>query len=40
MYNFKTKNLVNLTDDIYSDQRPAWAPDGKKIYFSSVGATS
>ena len=30
-----TKNLTNLTDDIFSDSDPHWSPDGKTIYFVS-----
>lgn len=35
LYNFGTKELTNLTNDIYSDFDPAWLPDGSKIVFSS-----
>ncbi|MDI6778920.1 MAG: peptidase MA family metallohydrolase [Bacteroidota bacterium] len=35
IYEFDTKALINLTNDIFSDAEPTWAPDGKKIYFSS-----
>jgi len=35
LYNFGTKELTNLTNDIYSDFDPAWVPDGSKIVFSS-----
>jgi Tol biopolymer transport system component len=34
-YDLNTKQLVNLTDDVYSDATPAWSPDGKAIFFSS-----
>ncbi len=35
IYDFSTKNLTNLTDDLYSETDPIWTPDGKKIIFSS-----
>jgi Tol biopolymer transport system component len=35
MYNFNSKQLLNLTDDIFSDYDPNWSKDGKTIYFSS-----
>ncbi len=35
LYNFGTKQLTNLTNDIYSDFDPAWLPDGSKVIFSS-----
>ena len=35
LYDLKTKTLVNLTDDIFSDYDPSFSPDGKSIYFSS-----
>jgi len=34
-YNFKTKAVTQITNDIYSDYAPNYAPDGKKIVFSS-----
>ena len=34
-YDFTTKELKNLTDDIFSDSDPVWSPDGTTIYFSS-----
>ena len=34
-YDMVTKELKNLTDDIFSDSDPAWSPDGSVIYFSS-----
>jgi len=33
LYNLRTGNLQNLTNDIYSDVQPAWSPDGRYIYF-------
>ncbi|WP_367914862.1 hypothetical protein [Leadbetterella sp. DM7] len=33
LYNLRTGNLKNLTNDIYSDVQPAWSPDGRYIYF-------
>ncbi len=35
VYNLKTKELTNLTDDIFSDKDPAWSNDDKEIYFAS-----
>ncbi len=34
-YNLMTKELTQLTNDEYSDYAPNYAPDGKKIVFSS-----
>lgn len=34
-YNLETKELQNLTKDIFSDRDPVFSPDGKTIYFSS-----
>ena len=35
IYNLETKELLNLTNDIFSDDDPAWTPDGKTLYFVS-----
>jgi hypothetical protein len=35
VYNLTTKVLTNLTNDIFSDYDPSFAPDGKSVYFSS-----
>ncbi|TSA26867.1 MAG: biopolymer transporter Tol [Ignavibacteriales bacterium] len=35
IYDFSTKSITNLTNDIFSDTDPIWTPDGKKIIFSS-----
>jgi len=35
LYNIATKELKNLTEDIFSDMDPVFSPDGKTIYFSS-----
>lgn len=35
IYNLKTNELTNLTNDIFSDTDPIWTPDGKKIIFAS-----
>ncbi|HQJ46918.1 MAG TPA: biopolymer transporter Tol, partial [Ignavibacteriaceae bacterium] len=35
IYNFETKELTDLTNDIFSDSDPAWSHDDKAIYFVS-----
>lgn len=35
IYDFTTKQLTNLTNDIFSDFDPTWLPDGSKVVFSS-----
>jgi Tol biopolymer transport system component len=35
VYNLGTKELQNLTKDIFSDTDPVFSPDGKTIYFAS-----
>ncbi|MDD8016829.1 MAG: biopolymer transporter Tol, partial [Bacteroidota bacterium] len=35
LYDLKTKQLTNLTDDIFSDSDPVFSPDGKTVYFAS-----
>jgi len=35
LYDFKTRGVVLLTDDRYTDIHPAFHPDGKRIVFSS-----
>lgn len=35
IYDLDSKELSNLTDDIYSDSDPTWSADGSMIYFSS-----
>jgi len=35
IYDFSTKNITNLTDDLFSDTDPIWTPESKKIIFSS-----
>jgi Tol biopolymer transport system component len=35
VYNLDTKELENLTDDIFSDSDPTWSADGKRVFFSS-----
>lgn len=34
-YNLQTKELVQLTDDKYSDFQPNFSPDGKRLVFST-----
>lgn len=38
-YNLKTKQVTQITNDNYSDYAPNYAPDGKKIVFSSDRAS-
>ncbi len=38
-YNFTTKKVTGITNDEYSDYAPSYAPDGKKIVFSSDRAS-
>jgi len=35
IYNMTTKEVKNLTNDIFSDSEPVFSPDGKTIYFAS-----
>lgn len=35
VYNLTSKQLTNVTKDIYSDREPVWAADSKSIYFVS-----
>lgn len=39
MYDLATRQLTNLTDDLFSDADPVWSSDGSKIYFSSDRTT-
>ena len=34
-YDLTTRELKNLTNDIFSDSDPVWSPDGSVIYFAS-----
>ena len=34
-YNFDTKEVKDLTNDIFTDRDPCWSRDGKTIYFAS-----
>lgn len=34
-YNLKTRDLTQITDDVFSDLQPQWSPDGNKIAFVS-----
>ncbi len=35
MYNFTTKKIEQLTDDLYTDYQPSFSSDGKKLVFST-----
>ncbi|MBD3376843.1 BamA/TamA family outer membrane protein [candidate division KSB1 bacterium] len=35
IYNLNTEELVQLTDDIFSNIEPRWSPDGSKLIFAS-----
>ena len=35
IYNYQTEDLINLTDDWFSDEDPSWTIDGKSLYFIS-----
>jgi Tol biopolymer transport system component len=35
VYEFASKSITNLTDDVFSDEQPSWSADGKTVYFSS-----
>lgn len=35
VFDMKTKSLVNLMDDVFSDSDPSWSSDGATIYFTS-----
>jgi Tol biopolymer transport system component len=35
VYDLDTRELTNLTNDIFSDADPSWSADGSTIYFSS-----
>ena len=35
LYEFGTGSLTRLTDDLASDQQPAWSPDGRQIAFAT-----
>jgi Tol biopolymer transport system component len=35
IYDLSTKQMKNLTDDVFTDADPVWASDGKSVYFSS-----
>jgi Tol biopolymer transport system component len=35
VYDLQSRQLTNVTNDMYSDGRPAWSPDESTIYFSS-----
>ena len=35
IYNYKTEQLRQLTNDIFSDAEPHWSPDGTKLVFIS-----
>jgi len=35
VYNLRSKQLMQLTDDWYSDLQPQWSPDGRFVLFAS-----
>lgn len=35
IYDLHAKKLINLTDDVFTDNDPSWSADSKKIYFCS-----
>ena len=35
IYNYETQDLINLTNDWFSEEDPSWSIDGEKIYFIS-----
>ena len=35
LYDIPSKQLTNLTNDVFSDADPVWSSDGSKVYFSS-----
>jgi len=35
LFNLETKALRNLTNDLFSDVEPNWAPDGSRVIFAS-----
>ncbi|MAX10335.1 MAG: hypothetical protein CMG13_05725 [Candidatus Marinimicrobia bacterium] len=35
IYDYETENLINLTNDWFSEQDPSWSKDGNTIYFIS-----
>jgi Tol biopolymer transport system component len=35
IYDLQAKHLINLTDDVFTDNEPSWSSDSKKIFFSS-----
>ena len=35
LFNLETKELINLTNDIFTDQHVSWSNDGTKLLFSS-----
>ncbi len=35
VFHLDSGNVVNLTDDVFSDHEPAWSPDGSRIVFHS-----
>jgi Tol biopolymer transport system component len=39
VYDFATRQSVNMTNDIFSDYDPAFSPDGNTIYFASDRGT-
>lgn len=39
LYDLTTKNLTQVTNDLFTDLDPSWSRDGKKIFFTSDRST-
>ncbi len=40
VFDFKTRKISNITNDVFSDLDPTWSNDGETIYFSSDRSTN